>query len=459
MGLGAAPNLLALRDVNTSLLRALPPHTILPAAQAMSRLVVFAAAAAAAATGVASAAAPNLATSILLSDAVVTHGARCLDGTPQRYWFRPAAPGSANASKWYLHIMGGGWCESLGDCASRAYDPSHCWIGSSRPDCLPGQAPGNGIPGVNFSTTMDFRDIPSCFTSRWCGGLMNNDPTTNPLTYDWNAVLLPYCDGGSFGGNNMSETTTVYNGVEVPLYFRGFRNLNAIVDDLKASSGLGSATELILSGDSAGGLATYWHADWLSAQLPSTAVYAAPDSGFFFSDPASGPGWTDALTWVVSQGNSTDGLNQACVQAQRAAGEDPLQCAFPEVAAAHVSTPLFVMNSRFDPALDSIVAGENGGNATNVNRLGQRLLDLVNATVLNRPGNAAFITSCHEHCGQWAQGQPNPFADFNVTIDGSQAIPALAQWMATRGGGGGARNLWVQEALYPCAQCCNGGQE
>lgn len=63
------------------------------------------------------------------------------------------------------------------------------------------------------------------------------------------------------------------------------------------------------------------------------------------------------------------------------------------------------MNSRFDSALDSISGGENGQNATNVNRMGALVLNLVNQTVLNRPGNAAFITSCHEHCGQWAQNQ------------------------------------------------------
>ena len=30
--------------------------------------------------------APNLAQTILLTDAVETHGARCLDGSPQRLW-------------------------------------------------------------------------------------------------------------------------------------------------------------------------------------------------------------------------------------------------------------------------------------------------------------------------------------------------------------------------------------
>lgn len=90
------------------------------------------------------------------------------------------------------------------------------------------------------------------------------------------------------------------------------------------------------------------------------------------------------------------GLNQNCVAAQIAAGADPATCIFPEVAAPYVTTPLFITNSKYDPALDDISGGENGSNVTNVNRLGARLVELVNATVLNRRGNAAFYTACHE---------------------------------------------------------------
>lgn len=94
-----------------------------------------------------------------------------------------------------------------------------------------------------------------------------------------------------------------------------------------------------------------------------------------------------------------------------------------------------------------------------MNRIGRLLWAHVNATVLNRPGNAAFLTACHEHCGQWAQGQVwgdgGRFDDFNVTIDGWQAVPALQEWW--RGAGAG-RSIWVQDTPYPCSECCAGGQ-
>lgn len=105
---------------------------------------------------------------------------------------------------------------------------------------------------------------------------------------------------------------------------------------------------------------------------------------------------------------------------EESGGGDANDCAFPEVASSYATSPLFVMNSRFDSALDSISAGEGGGNASNVNRIGRLVLSLLNASALSKPGNAAFITACHEHCGQWAQGQTlgatGQFDDFNVTI-------------------------------------------
>ena len=103
--------------------------------------------------------------------------------------------------------------------------------------------------------------------------------------------------------------------------------------------------------------------------------------------------------------NSTSGLNAACVAAAAAAGTDPVACILPEVAAPHVAAPLFVLNSRYDPALDSISAGIGQGDRSAVEAVGASLLALINATVLSRAGNAAFITSCAEHCGQWAQAQ------------------------------------------------------
>jgi hypothetical protein len=223
---------------------------------------------------------------------------------------RDSTPGSVNASKWVIDLMGGAWCVSVEDCANRAYAPM-CYFGSSDPACF--ATANSRVPGVVYNDTMDFYDIPACDGARWCGGLMMNDPDTNPSTHDWNKVLVHYCDGTSYSGachacqrngrvlgnlhvtspvnhvhpgNNGSVTTTVYDGKAVDLHFKGNRNLVAVVNDLAKADEFLSASVLVLTGDSAGGLGVLYHSDLFETLLPKTRVIAVPDSGYFLSYPS-----------------------------------------------------------------------------------------------------------------------------------------------------------------------------
>ena len=280
---------------------------------------------------------------------------------------------------------------------------------------------------------------------------------------------MQYCDGFSYSGNNETVARVTLKGVgkDLPLYFRGVRNLQATLAYLTTHAGLGSATHVLLSGDSAGGLATYWHADFLGAALPNASVAAAPDSGYFLGD-TSNPAWPATLRWIAEQGNATGGagLDASCAAAAVAAGKTAAEaCTLPEDVAAHVDVPLFVMNSKYDPALDSI-SGKLHGDA-DVERLGQSLVSHVNATVLKgKPRNAAFLTSCHEHCGQWGANQTISYKsknwdDFFVDIDGFTGLTAINSWwqeMSMSGGSSQHSPLWMQAATFPCKACCSGGQ-
>eukprot|EP00040_Diaphanoeca_grandis_P012681 m.64278 g.64278 ORF g.64278 m.64278 type:complete len:464 (+) comp23408_c0_seq1:1-1392(+) len=401
---------------------------------------------------------PNLAQSVLLSDYVESHGARCLDGSPPRFWIQPSTSTSMeNRSKWYFHFMGGGWCESMESCTSRAYDPKNCYRGSSNLSCFNNN--GDREPGFDFNETMDFRNVPCINGARWGGGLLMGTADTNPLTYDWNKVEVVYCDGGSYAGNNQTVSMVSYNNQTLPLYFRGQANLEATMDYLSTHHNVDAATHFLISGDSAGGLASYWHADWFKQRLPDTKVVVAPDSGFFLGDVTK-PSWPASLAWIATQMNATAGLDQSCVEAAIKAGKVvATSCTLPEDVSKFIETPLFAMNSRYDPALIGICT-----NHEDINQIGQKVINAINASVLQgRPGNAAFITSCNEHCGQWAQGQVLAgHNDFNVTIDGWTAPYALNAWVSRMWGHtttATSRTLWLQEATYPCHTCCSGGQQ
>ena len=396
-------------------------------------------------------AASSVATNVLLTEYVSggrkgSFNARSLDGSPYELWYAPASS-PADASRWVIDIQGGAWCQSVDACAARAYTPTNCYLGSSNASCFN----VDGERCANKSATMSFECLPACNGARWCGGLFVNDSATNALTHSWNQVLLPYHDGQSFTGGAEEPTMTTFGGRTVPLWFRGHANFRAALDYLINEAGMGAATEVALTGNSAGGLATYFHADELAAAVPTARVWAAPDSGFFFTDEAAYPAWPDGLRAMVAMANSTGGLDASCVAATPS---DPASCAFPEVVAPHVTTPLFVMQGRYDPALTGISMGENGANVTKVNAIGYELIEFIEARVLKNPANAAFITACAQHCGQWAQGVDG---DFNVTINGVSAVPALIAWRAAAPLP--PRNMWLQApgTSYPCPGCCKGG--
>ena len=432
---------------------------------------------------------PNLATSVLLNDPDPT-GARCLDGTPPRIWVHKSASANPESrKKWAWHFQGGGWCESEESCTQRAFAPSQCMLGSSREECFN----ANGCNVMHFKPVMDFFDLPAVNGARWGGGLLNNSAGTNPLTHDWNKVLMMYCDGGSYSGNNATPSMVFDSNTNTtrPMFYRGARNLHFALETLQKDWGMAEATDILISGDSAGGLASYWHADRFGDAFPKAFVATVPDSGFFIGDDTK-PEWPTSLQWIASAMNSTTGLDASCVAAAAKAGKQtPGQaCTLPEDVAPHVQVPLFVMNSKYDPAMISISSKVSSPDA--INGLAERFVAKVESAVLapsavnkNPEKNGAFITGCHEHCGQWAQGQQaGENSDFNVTIDGMTAPFAVQAWYNHNkqqqqqvGSGSGEQASEEQEseeaassspfsqqpfvhmatAKYPCLNCCKGG--
>jgi hypothetical protein len=110
------------------------------------------------------------------------------------------------------------------------------------------------------------------------GGPIGGDPASNPDFSHFNRVILWYCDGGSFTGDR--DEPVDFNGTK--LWYRGKRNLDAMLRYLRRDHKLGAATEVLLSGGSAGGLSAYIHADYIRSTFASSVKFrASPVSGFF----------------------------------------------------------------------------------------------------------------------------------------------------------------------------------
>jgi hypothetical protein len=86
------------------------------------------------------------------------------------------------------------------------------------------------------------------------GGVLMTSAADNPDFAGFSMALLPYCDGASFSG-----------AVAAPaggLHYRGHAILDAALDALLVDEGMGAPgvlQELLVTGGSAGGLATLLH--------------------------------------------------------------------------------------------------------------------------------------------------------------------------------------------------------
>jgi len=359
-----------------------------------------------------------------MTEAAERAGAVCLDGTPPVYYLRRGSGSGVN--KWYLHHQGGGWCESLDDCVAR----SKTDLGSSS----------------KYPATASMTD-----------GYFSTDAAVNPLMYNWNHVLLMYCDGASFSGNN--ATVAVHKGTK--LHFRGQRIREAIEQDLLQNQGLGNASDLIVSGCSAGGLATFLHTDqWcesLHAVRPLAKCVGMPDSGFFlnYQDPevrcspdSSAPGlltetingnYHCGLWWTFHIQNASSGINQRCL-AQHA--NEEWRCMFAEYAAEFMHSPVFALQSMYDSWQTAHVQGTGGAAKTQV--LGKNITErLLKSLLAKNPRSGAFLDSCWHHCGSWN----------SIRIDGDLVSVAVEKWYHGLGRAGNKR-LWNQNRTFPCEECC-----
>uniref|UniRef100_A0ACD5U5B4 Uncharacterized protein n=1 Tax=Avena sativa TaxID=4498 RepID=A0ACD5U5B4_AVESA len=171
-------------------------------------------------------------------------------------------------------------------------------------------------------------------------GVLSNDPAMNPDFYNWNRVKLRYCDGGSFAGDSEFR-----NGSSV-IYMRGQRIWDAIITDLSLK-GLDKAEKVLLSGCSAGGLATFFHCDNLQERLGGAAtVKCMSDAGFFLDvDDISGNNTIRPFfSNLVALQGAEKYLNEDCLNLTL----DPYQCFFPQYVLPNIKTPYFILNSAYD---------------------------------------------------------------------------------------------------------------
>lgn len=322
--------------------------------------------------------------------------------------------------------------------------------------------------------------------------MLKADCAVNPTWCNHTVVFAAYCDGASFSGDR-SEPVDV-DGTTV--YFRGFRILRAIVDAMLRPKGPGGglqslshASSLLLTGSSAGGLAVYLHADYITDAVAAVnkacVVKAAPEVGFFIDGESVWPHtdvafrhvMTEVFTRIADIANVTAGapqqVNAACVAATPAA--ERWRCFSAQYTLPFVRTPIMVVNSMHDewqaqhilaPSLDIAVsvsvdpgwakcilhplASCNATQAAQWTGYADQFLGALESARKATPpelagAHAGVITSCPIHTTM--------ISGFSrrIVVDGATLYDRVAAWAA---GEAGTAGVWTIDVAYPGNPTC-----
>ncbi|CAL9075520.1 unnamed protein product [Musa acuminata var. zebrina] len=355
-----------------------------------------------------------------LLHSAVAKGAVCLDGSPPAYHFSPGSGSGAN--NWLVHMEGGGWCRNVEECLERKNN----FRGSS-----------NHMKPLSFS------------------GILGKSKKYNPDFYNWNRVKIRYCDGSSFTGD-VERVDPATN-----LHYRGARVWLAIMEDLLAK-GMNKAENALLSGCSAGGLASILHCDKFRSLLPASAkVKCFSDAGYFI-DGKDITGTTsvrslynDVVNLHVS---SLKNLPSSCTSSL-----SPSLCFFPQNVVPKMSTPLFILNAAYDAwqikntLAPSSADPHKSWNACKLNITScssdqlEKMQDFRSEFLRALPasGNsstAMFIISCYAHCQSGSRdiwsGTDSPM------IDKMSIAKAVGDWYS------GRSDVRKIDCPYPCNSSC-----
>jgi hypothetical protein len=317
-------------------------------------------------------------------------------------------------------MQGGGFCTSSSDCQERAKTD----LGSS----------------TNWSDEDGMQ------------GVLDGDASQNPFYY-FNRVFVKYCDGFFFTGN-ADHPISLTDGTH--LHMRGRRNIEAVFQTLKSDFGLDKASDVLLGGGSAGGLATYLQGDFLASLMSPANVRTVPTSGFFPVVPnyQGGTAFLDSFLNGITFHNATGGLEGSpCLEAVGKA--NARDCMYANNSFNFMSTRTFILNSAIDQySIDNIWqadtecadSGFQSCTDENINDLNSWGLNIFLAQFhesagSSRAGNGAFISSCFEHCAAEQNGAFN-----GIKINGIAESAALATWFKAP-----ATDPSASHTYYPCA--------
>mmetsp|Transcript_9112 Transcript_9112/g.13716 ORF Transcript_9112/g.13716 Transcript_9112/m.13716 type:complete len:464 (-) Transcript_9112:109-1500(-) len=389
----------------------------------------------------------------------------CLDGSTPSYYLRHGF--NEGIHTWHIHFEGGGWCYNTESCHRR----SKTDLGSS----------------INY---------PSCYDSQKIihEGYFSSKSSINPLLYNANQVYVKYCDGGSFASDNFDNISGHH--------YRGRSIRKNLITNLLTRFSMAEATDIVISGASAGGLAVYLGLDAMASQIRQSIkrpqellIVGIPDSGYFLDYDSkyssrgkahmvarlTGPPYHQEIggNWfpeeyvdgqtiyatlmrglVSMMGvtsnftyDSSDSMAR-CIRSKSAANAN--DCLFPENLISFIDTPFFALQPKYDSWQLVHEAGfplRGMDETTAANSYGRRLQESLLSQL--KPGSGAFLDSCVHHCyaGEFYTSILDD-AGINVGTAIHEWYKELRKHYRNPSGSILTVKSYVQSDKFPCESCC-----
>ncbi len=184
-----------------------------------------------------------------------TTGAKCLDGSNYKFFFTKGV--GAGLHKFMFLFQGAGFCGSDGN--------------SFLASCLQRTT-------TEFGSSSEWGENGTTVTNNDGLGWFSSDETYNPKFWDWNKIVVKYCDGSNNQG--YLEDPILYEGTN--LWFRGHNNTYSMFEYARTHFGLFDATDVIVTGSSSGGVASMIWIQFLADYLPmNIKLLGMPDGALF----------------------------------------------------------------------------------------------------------------------------------------------------------------------------------
>jgi hypothetical protein len=260
--------------------------------------------------------------------------------------------------------------------------------------------------------------------------------SSNPFA-GYTRVYVPYCSQDLHSGLRTSVSPATFG-----YYFSGHLVFRAVLDALTRDSGLGAATEVILTGASAGGIGAWINANYLVGRVPPSArVTVAPVAGmYFFAYPYAGVNHTGSelvdfreAAWPGNVALWGSFLDPAC---SAGLGTRAYACMLSNYSFPYQRAAAFVVESQTDQVQLEAHDWLPGPDHQDAPERAYMAAWKANMTVALGPVGGFFNPACYIHTA---------FSSTSPLIGGTNYLQAFAAWYA-----GGAVRL-----ADTCGLTCN----